>query len=255
VTGPPIRAITDGTSGRVHAFLLDWGEGLTLIDTLSSATGDVVLAEMARMGRPIGDLKRIVLTHAHRSHVRGAARLRELSSAQVIANAWEGEIIAGERPSAATGFLPRRPFRVYQLQFGLNLGYYVERYLHRRPGFVSFPACEPDRTIGDGDMIGPLQVIHTPGHTDGSMSFYWPAQRALFTGDVVVTWPRLEAGWKGLSTDMDANRRSLSQLVTVGDVQFVGSGHGPPLVGDAAVRLRDLLAGVPTPARAPRPAT
>ncbi len=243
MTGPPIHAITDGTSGRVHAFLLDWGEGLTLIDTLSSDTGEVVLAEMARLGRPVGDLKRIVLTHAHRSHVRGAARLRELSGAQVIANAWEGEIIAGERPSAATGFLPRRPLRVYQLQFGLNVGYYVERYLHRRPAFVSFPACEPDRTIGDGDMIGPLQVIHTPGHTDGSMSFYWPAQRALFTGDVVVTWPRLEAGWQGLSTDMDANRRSLSQLATVGEVEFVGSGHGPPLVDDAAVRLRDLLAG------------
>ena len=33
MTGPPIHAITDGTAGRVHAFLLDWGEGLTLIDT------------------------------------------------------------------------------------------------------------------------------------------------------------------------------------------------------------------------------
>jgi glyoxylase-like metal-dependent hydrolase (beta-lactamase superfamily II) len=253
VTGPPIHAITDGTAGRVHAFLLDWGEGLTLIDTLSSATGEVVLSEMGRLGRPLGDLKRIVLTHAHRSHVRGAARLRELSGAQVIASPYEGDIIAGERPSAPTGFLPRRPFRVYHLQAGLTLGYYIERYLRRRPGFVSFPACEPDRTIGDGDMVGPLQAIHTPGHTNGSMSFYWPAQRALFTGDVVVTWPRLEAGWRGLSTDMDANRRSLSQLATVGEVEYVGSGHGPPLVHDAAVRLRDLLAGVRTPGRPPRP--
>ena len=42
---------------------------------------------------------------------------------------------------------------------------------------------------------------------------------------------------------MGANRRSLSQLATVGEVEFVGSGHGPPLVDDAAVRLRDLLAG------------
>jgi glyoxylase-like metal-dependent hydrolase (beta-lactamase superfamily II) len=243
MTGPPIRAITDGTAGKVHAFLLDWGDGLTLIDTLSSDRGKVVLAEMERLGRPVADLKRIVLTHAHRSHVRGAARLRELSGAQVIANAWEGEIIAGERPSAPTGFLPCRPLQVYKLQFGLNLGYYIERYLGRRPAFVSFPACEPDRTISDGDMIGPLQVIHTPGHSDGSMSFYWPAQRALFTGDVVVTWPRIEAGWKGLSTDMDANRRSLSQLATVGEVEYVGSGHGPPLVDDAAVKLRDLLAG------------
>jgi glyoxylase-like metal-dependent hydrolase (beta-lactamase superfamily II) len=245
VSGRAIHALTDGTAGRVHAFLLDWGDGLTLIDTLSSADGDVVLAEMARLGRPVRDLRRIVLTHAHRSHVRGAARLRELSGAEVVASSFEGEIVAGERPSAPTGFLPRRPLRVYHLQAGLTLGYYVERYLRRRPGFLSFPACEPDRTIADGDMIGPLQAIHTPGHTDGSMSFYWPSQRALFTGDVLVTWPRLEAGWAGLSTDMAANRRSLSQLATVGEVEYVGSGHGPPLVDDAAARIRDLLAGVP----------
>ena len=244
MTGPPIHAITDGTAGRVHAFLLDWGEGLTLIDTLSSDTGEVVLAEMARLGRPVGDLKRIVLTHAHRSHVRGAARLRELSGAQVIANAWEGEIIAGERPSAATGFLPRRPFRVYQLQFGLNLGYYVERYLDRRPAFVELPGVRAGphdrRRRHDRPPPGdPHARAHRRQHV---VLLAGPSGRSSR-----ATWWSPGPAWRpagqGLSTDMDANRRSLSQLATVGEVEFVGSGHGPPLVDDAAVRLRDLLAG------------
>ena len=67
--------------------------------------------------------------------------------------------------------------------------------------------------------------------------------RALFTGDVLVTWPRIEAGWKGLTTDTARNRRSLSELATVGDIGWVGTGHGPPLTDDAAAKVRRVLAG------------
>ena len=47
---------------------------------------------------------------------------------------------------------------------------------------------EPDILIQEGDLkIGnvTLQVIHTPGHSPGSISLYWPDKKALFTGDVV----------------------------------------------------------------------
>ena len=91
--------------------------------------------------------------------------------------------MAGERPSEPTGFWPRRPYRVYTLQAGLTLGYYVERAWRRFPVFANDP-FEIDAEIRHGDSIGALQVVHTPGHTDGSMSFYWPAERALFPGDV-----------------------------------------------------------------------
>src|SRR5688572_32610018 len=57
----------------VHAFLLDDGDGLTLIDTLYDDDGSVVLAEIAQMGRTPADLKQIILTHAHKSHVGGLA--------------------------------------------------------------------------------------------------------------------------------------------------------------------------------------
>ena len=66
-----------------------------------------------------------------------------------------------------------------------------------------------------------------------------------FTGDVLVTWPRIEIGWRGLSTDMDRNRRSLAELASVGDVEWIGTGHGPPLTHDAADTVRRLLLGAP----------
>ena len=235
-----IHPVTDGTAGRVHAYLLEEDDGLTLVDALSGTDGAVILAALGRIGRDVRDLRRILLTHAHRSHVCGAARLRELSGAAIHANPFEASVMAGERPSAPIGFWPRRPYRVYQLQAGLTLGYYVERAWKRFTVFAN-PPFEADREIHHGDTVGALQVVHTPGHTDGSMSFYWPSERALFTGDVLVTWPRLEAGWRGLTTDPERNRRSLSELAGVGDVEYIATGHGGPITHDAAARVRDLL--------------
>ena len=131
-----IHALTDGTAGRVHAYLLEDDDGLTLIDTLSADDGAEVLRALARIGKGVTDLRRIVLTHAHRSHVRGAAWLKRASGAQVFASPFEASIVAGERPSAPTGFWPRRPFRVYHLQAGLTLGSHLEK-AGRRFGFLA----------------------------------------------------------------------------------------------------------------------
>ncbi|MGD9694263.1 MAG: MBL fold metallo-hydrolase [Thermoleophilia bacterium] len=238
-----IHPLTDGTAGRVHAYLLEDVDGVTLIDTLSGDDGSVVARGLAAIGRRVEDIRRIVLTHSHRSHVRGAARLRALSGAPVHASPFEASIITGERPCRGVGLWPRRPLRVYHLQAGLTVGGWLERAGVRLGAFTP-PPCEVDVEIGDGDRVGSLQAIHTPGHTQGSMSFYWPAERALFTGDVLVTWPRLEIGWRGLTLDTARNRRSLSELATVGDVEWIGTGHGPPLVDEAAARVRALLEGV-----------
>lgn len=237
-----IHPVSDGTAGRVHAYLLEEDDGLTVIDALSHDHGAAIAAAVGAIGREVTDLRRIVLTHAHRSHVGGAARLRALSGARIHASAFESSVMAGERPSAPTGFWPHRPLRVYRLQAGLTLGHYVERAWRRFPVFANAP-FEVDEVVRHGDTLGSLQVVHTPGHTDGSMSFYWPAERALFTGDVLVTWPRLEIGWRGLTTDTARNRRSLSELATVGDVEWIGTGHGPPLTEDAAAAVRGLLIG------------
>lgn len=237
-----IHPLTDGSAGRVHAYLLEDDDGLTLIDTLSGADGAVVTRALAALGRDVRDLRRIVLTHAHRSHIRGAADLRRMSGARVYAHPFEGATIAGERPCAPTGLWPRRPYRVYHLQAGLTVGTYAER-AGLRLDIFSAPPCDVDVDIAEGDTIGSLHAVHTPGHTDGSMSFYWPAERALFTGDVLVTWPWLAAGWPGLTTDISRNRASLSKLATVGDVEWIGTGHGPPITDDAAVAVRALLEG------------
>src|SRR5688500_15724811 len=173
--------------GHVHAFLLDDGNGLTLIDTMYDDDGRHVLAELRQIGRPAADVKHIILTHAHKSHVGGVAALKKASGARGYSHEWEADIVAGRRKATPVSKIPRKPLAVYKLQLGLarGLGKHV-------PG-------EVDHRLKAGDRVGPREVVETPGHTPGSLSFWWPERRALFAGDVIATWPEFEAGWPGLT--------------------------------------------------------
>ena len=108
--------------GHVHAFLLDHGNGLTLIDTIYDDDGRVVLAELSSIGKTPADLKQIILTHAHKSHLGGLAALKKASSATVYSHDWEVDVIAERREATRVSAIPRRPLAVYKLQLGLALG-------------------------------------------------------------------------------------------------------------------------------------
>src|ERR1022692_1635928 len=85
--------------GHVHAFLLDDGDGITLIDALYDTDAHRILDEIRAMGRQPSDLKNIIATHAHRSHIGGMAVLKEQTNARVFAHEWEIGIIEGQRKS------------------------------------------------------------------------------------------------------------------------------------------------------------
>ena len=84
-------------SSYVHAFLLDDGDGLTLIDTLYEDDPRLIVEQIERIGKAVTDLKRIVLSHAHRSHLGGLAELKRRSGAKLYSHEFEADIVAGDR--------------------------------------------------------------------------------------------------------------------------------------------------------------
>ena len=224
-----IYSMSQEEGGHVHAYLLDDGASLTLIDTLYDDDANVVLSEIKRIGRTPAQLKTIILTHAHKSHVGGVAALRKASGATVCSHSWEVDVIAGRRAATRVSPIPQKPLQVYKLQLGLALG------------LGKHVPCEVDRTLKAGDHVGPLQVIETPGHTPGSLSFWWADRRALFAGDVIATWPEFAPGWPGLTLDNDQNLRSAYQFTDFSNADVLGVGHGEPIVHDAAREIRSLL--------------
>ena len=152
---PGIHSLGHGKGGHVHAFLIDTGGELSLVDTLFENDARLVLQAIHALGRAPSDLKRIAITHGHRSHLGGLARLKRESGATVYAHRWEADIVTGDRRAQPVSILPRQSLKLIPFQLGLWLN---------RP---KHDPCPVDELLDDGDAFGPLQVLHAAGHSPG----------------------------------------------------------------------------------------
>jgi glyoxylase-like metal-dependent hydrolase (beta-lactamase superfamily II) len=225
---PGIHNLGGKKGGRVRAFLLDDGDELALVDTLFESDARAVLAGLDAIGRPVTDLRHIVLTHAHRSHLGGLAALKRQSGATVYAHEWEADIIAGERRAQPVTLRPTQSLRLIPFQVGLRLG---------KPEHVP---CPVDHFVAEGDRIGPLHVLHAPGHSPGHLAFSWPERRLVLVGDAICTWPFVGAGWRAFNLNPTQHRASLRRLAEL-DADVVGVGHGEPITSGARALARDLV--------------
>jgi glyoxylase-like metal-dependent hydrolase (beta-lactamase superfamily II) len=231
---PGVYSMEQQKGGHVHAFLLDDGAELTVIDTLFDTDAGRIIERIRGIGRSVEDLKHIVLTHAHRSHLGGLATLKELSGATVYSHEWEADIVAGERTAQPVTPVPMRPIRTYWRVYYLQLGAALGRGKH--------PPCPVDATLEDGDAVGPVRVIHTPGHTPGHLAFWWPERRILFAGDAIATYPEFGPGWPAFTLNPTQHRVSLRRMADL-DADVLAVGHGDPITAGAAERMRSLVEG------------
>ena len=120
---PGLWSIGQKKGGRVHAFLCDDGNELTLVDTLFDTDGKRILGVLEQLGKQPSDLRNIVITHGHRSHLGGLAALADVTGATVHAHAWEADIVGGDREAQRVSLIPSKPLRTYfPFQFGSALG-------------------------------------------------------------------------------------------------------------------------------------
>jgi len=225
---PGVYSMGNWKGGRVRAFLLDDEHELTLVDTLFETDARLILAQIKQIGRNLGDLKRIIISHCHRSHVGGLAALKRMTGVPVYAHEWEADIIAGNRRPQGISPWPRYPFRTFPLQAGL--------FLH----LDKHPACPVDCYLQDGEQVGPLVVVRTPGHTPGHLSFFWPERRLMITGDIVATWPKLTPGWPAFNLNPPQQCDSIRRLVGFRP-SILGVGHGDPAVDVNEESLHSLI--------------
>jgi glyoxylase-like metal-dependent hydrolase (beta-lactamase superfamily II) len=222
-----IHRLGHRAGGRVSAFLIDDGGELSLVDTLFEGDARLVLEAIHALGRSGADLKRIAITHGHRSHLGGLAALKRATGATVYAHAWEADIVSGDRRAQPVTILPKQSLRLIPFQLGLRFN---------RPKHVP---CPVDETLDDGDAFGPLQVLHLPGHSPGHLGFSWPERAFLIAGDAIATWPSLCAGWTAFNLNPKQHAVSVRRLASL-DARIVGVGHGGPITEDAPDRIHAL---------------
>jgi len=209
--------------GFSNSYLVEQPDGkLTLVDCGFQPNGEKILAEVASMGRKPADVTMIVLTHGHQDHSRGAAKLKGATGARLAAHESEVDYITQKNRYPP----PKGGMRAMAALLG---------------AFVKVAPAEVDVRLKEGDKVGRLEVVHTPGHTPGSIVLLDPATKSVFSGDTVVSEKEgLSGPNSSFTMDMDEAKRSVVKISAL-SFETVLPGHGDPFTAaDAPARVRKL---------------
>jgi glyoxylase-like metal-dependent hydrolase (beta-lactamase superfamily II) len=222
----------------VNWYLCEVDGAITVVDCGFPGYYEQLPAALAELGRSLGDVAAVVLTHYHGDHVGCAERIRSETGAPVFAP-------AGDAEGVRTGKVPG-PKGVAANLWRPRMMRFVSHAV-RSGGAKIVPVGEV-RSYDDGqalDVPGALRVVHTPGHTGGHCSLVAEQAGVLFAGDAMTTAafltgetePRVHA----FNEDTDRARASLARLADV-PASVVTFGHGLPFEGspsEAVARATD----------------
>lgn len=221
---PGVHAINKLGVGR--AYLYAEADRLTLIDSGLPRSTDRIFAAIEALGRKPGDVRQVIITHYHNDHAGSLADVVDRTGAQVLAHPLDAPVLRGERLPAPA-----------------NANAIMKRLLNATdPGLHAPRSVQVSREVSDGDEVdldGGGRIIHTPGHTRGSISIYLPQRKILFAGDAVANLfgVRPPVGW--FTEDRAAARASIRKLAEL-DFDVALFGHGRPLDKDASRAFRKL---------------
>lgn len=213
--------------GRIY--VITGKDGLTVVDTsASSKTAEKLEPQLKEMGFGLGDIKNILITHAHPDHIGGLAELQRRTNARTAIHRRDAPVVRGELP-----LVRPTPKEVE------GIGWKLMASLPLNPPMT--PA-RIDLELKGGDMLDDilpgLQVIELHGHSPGQVGYWWPEKRLLFGGDVLMHLPwGMTLPIPGVTPDMAEAKRSIRKVAEM-DVDILCFGHGAPLAGNAAAVVR-----------------
>lgn len=199
----------EGVNGNVY-LLID-GEELTLVDTGFPNSTENILGYIHKINQQPSNISRILLTHCHVDHVGSAQELKQLTKAKVGVHQEDADFVAGlktlPRPKGASN--------------------------------TSFTPVRPDIVLKENDKVGNLTVVHTPGHTPGSIALYGPMRKILFVGDTLrFVNGEIIGPSEQFTSDMHQAMRSIEKISRL-DFDVMLSGHGDPLKTNASDKVKE----------------
>ena len=200
---------------------------LTIIDTGFSGSASKIISFIHSLGRSAEEITLIILTHNHLDHVGGLAELRKFTMAKVATH--KADIKTPDSQLPYPRVIPKL-LRIPPLSI-------LRPLVYVKPSDV-------DLQLEGGEVLSPLgglRVIHTPGHTPGSISLFYPQKKLLIVGDTLNNrYKNIRLPPKLVSTDLTQALNSVRRIAQL-DFDIVCFGHGRPLTKDAPAKVQDLI--------------
>jgi glyoxylase-like metal-dependent hydrolase (beta-lactamase superfamily II) len=221
----------------VNWYLLEEGGSVTIVDAGCPGYRPQLEEALSQIGRGIGDVEAIVLTHAHIDHVGFAQRLQDERGIPVYAHQAEvPQATTGRPPETEGSFLPA----LLRYRTARRVVSHIVRHGGARPPKVA--RVEP---FADGDVLdvpGHPRVIHTPGHSPGHSVLHVAAEGSLFTGDALCGWSTITGEQGPILPPAQFNNSTAQARASLGrmegiDAQTLYFGHGDPWTGGAATAV------------------
>jgi hydroxyacylglutathione hydrolase len=192
-----------------NVYLLE-DEDPIVVDTGSGMFAESALEEISKIV-PLKKVERIVLTHSHYDHLGGAAAFQKATGGRVYLHEDEAvPLKAGDTTLSIAGM------------FGATLGE------------LDVDSVKAGETLRCGSSQ--LEVVHSPGHSPGSIVLHERQTKSAIVGDTVFC----DGGvgrWDLPGGDLNKLRRSIKHLEDL-ELQNMYPGHGPFAEGDARQHLR-----------------
>jgi glyoxylase-like metal-dependent hydrolase (beta-lactamase superfamily II) len=222
---PGVHRIEDSFT---NFYVIEDADGVTVVDCCVPKSWNVLHQELARIGRSPGDVRAVVLTHAHFDHVGFAERARRELGVPVYVH--EDDVPLTRHPWRYDHERPRALYLATQYK-ALPI---VATFLRNR-AFWPAPIRAVER-FGDEGVLpvpGRPAIVRTPGHTLGHCALHLAERDVVLAGDALVmldpytarTGPRMVA--RAATVDSERNRASLEALAATG-ARTVLTGHGEP---------------------------
>jgi glyoxylase-like metal-dependent hydrolase (beta-lactamase superfamily II) len=172
----------------VHTYAAVEHDRVALFDTGPSMPSSLSLYQnaLARIGRSIGDVDRIFITHSHVDHSGFAGRIQEISGAHIYLSQIEFEAISRAH---------RDPRKIHSIghfwrSYGLDektmvtFGAVLDAFTTATAQFTTNHFLKDAEIIQIGNRT--FCVLSTPGHTRGHICFFLPEEQILLAGDCIL---------------------------------------------------------------------
>ena len=206
--------VEDPSGNRIPRFVYVYiicGKQICLIDSGTKSSEMEIFGYLERLGRRPEEISLLILTHSHPDHIGAAQAVQRASGCTVAAHAAE-----------------RAWIEDVNLQF-------EKRPI---PGFHSLVegSVHVDRILEENDIVNVgnslnLMVLHTPGHSSGSISLYLEREGALFSADAIPV-----VGEMPIWEDPAASIKSIEKLLALEGIQVLLSAWDDPREGEEAYR-------------------